>query len=485
MNLAALLPGGPDVTVTGMTLDSRQVTPGDLFVALAGHRAHGLRYAAQAIERGCAAVLWEEGPDVPAPSLPVPGVGVADLSAKLSRLAGEYYGHPSRELTLVGVTGTNGKSSCVEFLGQAWQQLGHAAGTLGTLGSGLVGQPRQDLGLTTSDAITVQRELRRLRELGCTHVAMEVSSHALTQHRVAALDFEVAVVTNISRDHLDYHGSMAAYVAAKARLLSDFSPRAAILNADDDAFETMQQSIDTAHTELITFGFASAQVVARQLTLSAAGCRFDLEAEGLTFPVTSPLVGEFNVANVLAVAAAIKALEPQAFADPDALTLLLGGLMAPAGRMEKVPGIGGPLVVVDYAHTPDALENALKALRHHCAGQLICVFGCGGDRDAGKRPLMGAAAARLADQVVVTSDNPRGEAPERIIDDILAGIEDVSRVRRIADRRKAIAAALNLAAANDAVLVAGKGHETYQETATGRVEFDDRAVAAELLEACA
>ncbi|MEM6572843.1 MAG: UDP-N-acetylmuramoyl-L-alanyl-D-glutamate--2,6-diaminopimelate ligase [Pseudomonadota bacterium] len=480
--VSELIASAPPVSVSGITVDSRQVERGDLFVALAGATTHGLAYVQQAIERGCAAVLWEFTEGQRAPTLAVPHLGVEGLSDRLSELAGIFYDHPSRVLTVIGVTGTNGKSSCVEFIAQALSRRGLRAGTVGTLGSGVVGEERRPLGLTTPDAATVQRELARLRDAGCTHVAMEVSSHALDQGRAKALRIAVALVTNISRDHLDYHGSMARYIAAKARLLSDFCPIFAVLNVDDDAFGAMTESL-CGDTRLMTFGRGRADIQALEIRFDADGSAFLLRAGGRSRPVKTRVLGDFNIANLLAVSAVLLALDGTL--PLTELAELLGSLTPPAGRMELISEAGQPTVVIDYAHTPDALAQALAALRSHCGGELYCVFGCGGDRDPGKRPMMGAAAEDGADHVIVTSDNPRSEPAERIIEQVLAGMRDAGQVLSISDRREAIATAVRAAAPEDTILVAGKGHEDHQEIDGQRLPFDDRAVARELLERCA
>ncbi|MEM1089599.1 MAG: UDP-N-acetylmuramoyl-L-alanyl-D-glutamate--2,6-diaminopimelate ligase [Pseudomonadota bacterium] len=480
--VSELIASAPPVSVSGITVDSRQVERGDLFVALAGATTHGLAYVQQAIERGCAAVLWEFTEGQRAPTLAVPHLGVEGLSDRLSELAGIFYDHPSRVLTVIGVTGTNGKSSCVEFIAQALSRRGLRAGTVGTLGSGVVGEERRPLGLTTPDAATVQRELARLRDAGCTHVAMEVSSHALDQGRAKALRIAVALVTNISRDHLDYHGSMARYIAAKARLLSDFCPIFAVLNVDDDAFGAMTESL-CGDTRLMTFGRGRADIKAQEIRFDADGSGFLLRAGGRSRPVKTRVLGDFNIANLLAVSAVLLALDGTL--PLTELAELLGSLTPPAGRMELISEAGQPTVVIDYAHTPDALAQALAALRSHCGGELYCVFGCGGDRDPGKRPMMGAAAEDGADHVIVTSDNPRSEPAERIIEQVLAGMRDAGQVLSISDRREAIATAVRAAAPEDTILVAGKGHEDHQEIDGQRLPFDDRAVARELLERCA
>jgi UDP-N-acetylmuramoyl-L-alanyl-D-glutamate--2,6-diaminopimelate ligase len=461
-----------DLRICGLSLDSRQVRTGEAFVALRGTRAHGIAFATEAVARGAALVL-AEAPVVAGFTPGVPVLWVEDLHARLGEIAARFYGHPARALHIVGVTGTNGKTSTVQLLTQALARLGRRAASIGTLGAGLHGQLDEGE-RTTPDAISVQRLLARFRDQGATHVAMEVSSHALEQGRVGAVDFEVAVFTNLTRDHLDYHGTMEAYGAAKAKLFAWPGLKAAVLNVDDDFGRVLATRLSAGVQALRTSaaGAAGAEVAAQAIATSAEGLAFALRTPWGAQAIHSALLGRFNVENLLGVIACLGALgEPFA-----RIVEAVQSLTPVNGRMNRIGGDGEhPLVVVDYAHTPDALEQALGALRAHCAGRLVCVFGCGGERDAGKRPQMGAIAERLADVAIVTDDNPRGEDGDAIVAQILAGMRQAPRVER--DRAKAIDTAIAQAGPQDVVLIAGKGHETYQEGATGKHAFDDLAVA--------
>ena len=465
----------PELSLSGLRLDSRAVEPGEGFVALAGARTHGLLHAAEAVRRGAVVVLSEpfEGA---APLLPVPLLVVPGLRERLPQLAQALYAAPTLGLELVGVTGTNGKTSTVQLSAQALQLLGRVAGSIGTLGAGLHGQLVAHE-RTTPDVLEVHRLLATLSLAGAQVVAMEVSSHALDQGRVAGLQFDVAVFTNLSRDHLDYHGTMAAYAAAKASLFAWDSLRAAVINLDDTQGALIAAGLPE-RVDLIGFsalGAGNAVLRAGDVALDAAGLHFHLQYGVESVRIDSPLLGRFNVDNLLAVAGVLLALG----VDFARVAALLPRLEPIPGRMNRLGGSAAqPLVVVDYAHTPDGLEQALSSLRQHTAGRLLCVFGCGGDRDRGKRPQMAAIAGRLADQVIVTDDNPRSEDGEAIVADILAGFAPGAAVEVERDRAAAIRAAIRAAGPADTVLVAGKGHETYQETGDRRLPFDDLAVAA-------
>ena len=482
MLLSELLPEleglSADLAVTGLVMDSREVRPGDAFVAIAGFGAHGLNFVDAAREAGATAILFEP----PAPeSLPAPAdaIPVAGLRSRMGTMADRFHGHPSAAMTTVGVTGTNGKTSTVQLLAQAWTLRGQKAGTVGTLGAGL--WPKiVPTGFTTPLVLRMHALLAELRDEGAQAVAMEVSSHALDQGRVDGVHFDVGVFTNLTRDHLDYHGDMASYGAAKARLFDWPGLRAAAVNLDD-AFG--RELFDAVGGKVRAVGFSSrgaagASVRADDVQLDGSGIRFMLDAGGQAHPVRSPLLGRFNVDNLLGVAATLFALGMA----PALVAETLSQLAPVDGRMNRLGGEGGlPLVVIDYAHTPDALEQALASLRAHTAGALTCVFGCGGERDRGKRPQMAAIAERLADRVIVTDDNPRNEDGDVIVADIVEGFADTTRVLVQRDRAAAIAQALANAGADDVVLVAGKGHEPYQEIAGIRHAFDDTAVARELL----
>lgn len=481
MPLSQLLPEltlARDVQVSGLVMDSRAVRPGDAFVAIAGFGAHGLGFVEQARANGAVAVLFEP----PAPdALPAPAdaIAVPGLRARLGSMADQFHGHPSRTLRMVGVTGTNGKTSTVQLLAQALTLLGTPTGTLGTLGVGLYGAT-VPTGFTTPLVLPTHALLAQLRDEGAQAAAMEVSSHALDQGRVDAVHFDVAVFTNLTRDHLDYHGDMAQYGAAKARLFTRAGLQAAVVNLDDAFGRTLLASLDPALREigLSSRGQGGATVRADALQLDHNGISFALRIDASVHAVHSPLLGRFNVDNLLAVAGALHAL---GYA-PVQIAQVLGQLQPIHGRMNRLGGAhGAPLVVVDYAHTPDALEQALTSLRSHAQDRLICVFGCGGERDTGKRPQMAAIAELNADVAIVTDDNPRGEDGDVIVADIVRGFArpDAAIVQR--DRAAAIHQAIAMASASDIVLIAGKGHEAYQEVAGVQHAFDDAAVAAQAL----
>lgn len=479
--LAGVVDAG-DVVIGGLDQDSRRIAPGEAFVALRGARAHGLAHAPRALERGAVAILAELPLPSDTPTLPgtVPLIGIENLRGRLGAIAARYYGEPSQALRVVGVTGTNGKTSTVQLLAQALTHLGRRAATIGTLGAGLQGAiaPGEH---TTPDAIAVQRLLAEFRDAGATDVAMEVSSHALAQGRVNAVAFRIAVFTNLTRDHLDYHGSMAAYGAAKAGLFRFPGLAAAVLNLDD-AFGAALAAQLPESLQRVTYGLDDprADVRADAIAASVEGLAFELHTPWGAGPVRTRLLGGFNVANLLAVVACL-GICGVAFDD---IVAALAVLEPVPGRMSRLGGHDDvPLLVVDYAHTPDALEQALTTLRAHCAGELVCVFGCGGERDAGKRPQMAAIAESLADRVVVTDDNPRGEDGDTIVADILAGFVAPGRVTVQRDRARAIAEAVREARGGDVVLIAGKGHEPYQEIGGVRHPFDDRQVARAALEA--
>jgi UDP-N-acetylmuramoyl-L-alanyl-D-glutamate--2,6-diaminopimelate ligase len=477
--------------LTDITLDSRQVVPGGAFLACRGAQHHGLEFAVDVARRGAAAIVWE--PDgvhqPPAMHSDIVLAQVPDLSRRASELADRFFAAPSRQLDVVGVTGTNGKTTCAWLLAQALTACGESAAYVGTLGSAFAGE-RIDGGMTTPDAITVQRKLARFQGGGARKVAMEVSSHGLAQARVAAVHFDTAVFTNLTRDHLDFHGDMASYAAAKASLFERQDVRLRVFNVDDvfgaelAARPAFAARIACSRRSGAAAGGAApvrgAFLLAHDMQFTAAGTRFALNSSFGDATIQTALVGAFNVDNLLAVLAVLLGSHislPRAVA-------AIGSLQAPPGRLEVIAGPDRPMVVVDYAHTPDALAQALAVLRLHCSGRLLVVFGCGGDRDRGKRPLMGAAAARLADDIVLTDDNPRSEDAGQIIADIKAGV-GAAAVTVIRDRRAAIAHALHQAMPGDVVLVAGKGHEATQIVGDAALPFSDQAVARELLGAAA
>lgn len=464
--------------IRGLSTDSRELGEGDAFIALAGDTTHGLKFAAKARAAKVAAIVFE----APAPAdveLPDNAIAVPGLRHKLGRLADRFYGGPSKAMAVTGVTGTNGKTSTVQLIAQALASDGRTVGTIGTLGAGLYGRIVAHE-RTTPDVVPVHRLLAQMRDDGATHVAMEVSSHGLELGRVDEVAFRVAVFTNLTRDHLDFHGTMAAYGDAKAKLFSWPTLQAAVINLDD-AFGCQLYSRLGEGVHRIGFssrGQPDATLRADALVLSPEGLRFTLSEGGQSHDIASPLLGRFNIDNLLAVAGALRGLDWN-------LAQVAGALptLSPVGgRMSRVGGTQGqPLLVVDYAHTPDALEQALASLREHTPGRLTCVFGCGGDRDRGKRPQMAAIAERGADRVIVTDDNPRSEDGDVIVADIVAGFAAPAAAEVERDRAKAIALALRGAGASDIILIAGKGHETYQEVAGVKHDFDDMAVARELL----
>ncbi|MDN5869805.1 MAG: UDP-N-acetylmuramoyl-L-alanyl-D-glutamate--2,6-diaminopimelate ligase [Nitrococcus sp.] len=474
-----------DATVTAVTLDSRSVTPGALFLAVAGSARHGIDFLQPALEAGAAAIAYDPMPEVDSVAVTEAcarrgaiALQVPELGRRASAVAARFHGHPAREMRVVGVTGTDGKTSVSQFLAQALDRPGGRCGVLGTLGWGFPDDLRASAN-TTPDAVTVQRCLARLLAEGATAVVLEASSHALDQYRVEAVPFNVAVLTNLSRDHLDYHGTEEAYAQAKARLFAWPGLGACVLNLDDDFGRRLADRLRAAHTIGYSIDGAAGAVL-RCLALEAQprALRLALVAMGRPAALRVPLLGRFNAANVLAALGALLVLDlPLA----DALERLRR-LRPVAGRMECHGGNGRPWVVVDYAHTPAGLQAALAAMREHFPGRIWCVFGCGGDRDRGKRALMGALVRAKADRVVITSDNPRGEDPHRIIADIQAGADADSRVMIMPNRREAVIQSIRAADPEDAILVAGKGHEEVQLIGSERLPYSDRETVKRALE---
>lgn len=458
-----------------LSADSRQVAKGDVFLALPGQIHDGRTHIAAAVTAGAAAIVWEpEGFTWPV-DLKAPNVAWPGLARDAAELAVAWYNDPSAALWAIGVTGTNGKTSCAHWLAQALTALGRKTALVGTLGNGFVGA-LTTTSHTTPDAVSLQGLLADYREQDATALAMEVSSHALDQGRVAGMHFAVAVLTNLSRDHLDYHGDMAAYAAAKARLFAWPGLKVAVLNSDDAFGTQLAHDLAGRDLQVLTYGIGRGDVRAEDLHMDASGSRFILVTPQGEARITSPLLGRFNVENLLACAGALLASDVPLLAVAEQLDKLV----PVPGRLQVVRGdVGDPLVVVDYAHTPDALEKVLATLRP--LGSLCCVFGCGGGRDRGKRALMGAAVAAGADTAIVTNDNPRHEEANAIIADIVAAMPAGQRVSM--DRAAAIHAAIAEADADSVVLIAGKGHEDYQEIAGVRYPFSDSLVARQALAA--
>lgn len=469
MPLNQLLPeAASSVLIRELTLDSRKVRPGDLFLAVPGAAQDGRVHIADAIARGAAAVAYEaEGASEMRDSA-ADLIAMKGLSGQLSAIAGRFYGEPSRALRLVGVTGTNGKTSVSQLLAQALDVLGERCGIVGTLGSGFYNELVQGQH-TTPDPIGVQAMLANLKQAGAKAVAMEVSSHGLDQGRVSALNFSVAVFTNLTRDHLDYHGSMAAYGAVKAQLFARPGLRCRVLNIDDN----FGRELAAKHSEsrLISYSLedADAYLYCRSAEFDNDGVRADVVTPQGEGRLCSSLLGRFNLSNLLAVVGALLALDYPL----DEILAVMPKLQGPLGRMQRLGGGAQPLVVVDYAHTPDALDKVLEALHQHADGQLVCLFGCGGERDRGKRALMAAVAEQRADRVLVTDDNPRSEAPEQIFADIRSGFAALDKVTLQHGRAEAIAQLIASAKVGDVLLLAGKGHEDYQEINGVRQPFSD------------
>lgn len=479
MSLGSLLEGWcenvPDLRIEGLSLDSRTVRSGEAFIAVAGAKSHGLEFAGEAQRRGASVVIHDGR--APLPALAIPLVCVAGLGDRLSALAARFFHAPSERLTIAGVTGTNGKTSTAHFIAQAWHRSQGHAGLIGTLGYGALTELKP-AGLTTPDPISIQRMLAECIEAGVENVAMEVSSHALEQGRCADVAFAAAVFTNLSRDHLDYHLTMERYAAAKRRLFVDCRPGFAVINADDPFGRGLIAELQ-GHCQVLGYGTgAAAELRAGVTAMDPAGMTLSLASPWGGGQVRTGLLGRFNVSNLLAAAGTLALLGM-----PWHRVMHQLEIMHPVpGRMQCLGGQPGqPVVVVDFAHTPDALQQALASLRSHLHGRMTCVFGCGGDRDRGKRPLMAAIAEKLADRVVLTSDNPRSEAPQDILADMLAGLQSPQQALVIADRAEAIRRAILESRAGDIILIAGKGHETYQETGGQRLPFSDEAAARAVL----
>ncbi|WP_042159806.1 UDP-N-acetylmuramoyl-L-alanyl-D-glutamate--2,6-diaminopimelate ligase [Paenibacillus gorillae] len=480
--ITSRLVGAGDTEISGLETNSRSVQKGDLFICLPGHTVDGHDYAPQALEGGAAAFVVERKLDIDAPQLIV-----KDSRVAMAVLADHFYGHPSRSLSLIGVTGTNGKTTTTYLIEQILNDNGKSAGVIGTVEMRYEGKSIPMSG-TTPEALQLQRYLADMREAGTTHCAIEVSSHALDQGRVKGCRFRTAVFTNLTQDHLDYHGTMEKYAAAKglffSRLGNEYPAREqdrsfAVLNIDDTA---SHEFIKMTAAEVITYGIDNdADVRASGISITAQGTSFHVSTFRGEANITLQMVGKFNVYNALAaISAALIEGVPL-----EQVKTSLEAVPGVPGRVESVQAGQSFAVIVDYAHTPDGLENVLRAVKELAPPRIICVFGCGGDRDKTKRPLMGSIAAKYADYVLVTSDNPRTEDPALILKDIEAALiaDKVApaRYELQVDRRTAIEKAVEMASPGDVVLIAGKGHETYQIIGSVTHAFDDRLVAKEAI----
>lgn len=497
-----------ELTFKGLSLNSNKVHEEFLFLACAGvgnASQHGIAYAGQAINKGASCVAWEpteELQDMPETCVvegkpDVPVIRVESLLEKSGEIAARFYQHPSRILNVIGITGTNGKTSTAHFIARMMQQINeqkteteHQCAIIGTLGNGLYGQLQQTTH-TTPDAISLQQLLAEYRDQNINTVVMEVSSHALSQGRVNGIEFDVAVLTNLSRDHLDYHGDMQNYAEEKLKLFLKPGLKTVILNKDDAFAEQIinalkqnseqqnnfNQNKNQSKPDIVTYAQQDkkADYSISDIKADSNGIRFNLHTKEQVYLLETPLIGHFNIDNILA---AIAVLETRGY-ELLAIIKAARNLRTVAGRMEKIvlnTSIDNqPLVVIDYAHTPDALEKALQAVKAHTTGKVFCVFGCGGDRDQGKRLLMAQAAESYADQIMVTSDNPRSEDPQQIIKDIMDGFNKPQAVWMEVDRVNAIAQVLSQAQTQDCVLIAGKGHEDYQEIKGQKISFSDKA----------
>ncbi len=473
-SLAAI--DGLGVRIGGLAIDSRKITPGDLFLAYPGGRTDGRAHIPQAIAAGACAVLWDSRGFYWDAAWRAPNLGVPDLRSHLGEIAGKFFGNPSRHMWLAGVTGTNGKTSCSHWIAQSLTRLGRKTAVIGTLGGGFPGE-LDAAANTTPDAISLQSQLAGLRARGAAGCAMEVSSHGIDQGRVNGIEFDAALFTNLSRDHLDYHKTMEDYGAVKARLFHWPKLKHAVVNVDDRFGIELAQSIDRSRVNVLGYGFGKGEIAGHRLDLSTRGLKLEISTPWGSAQLTSHLIGGFNAANLLGVLGVLMTTDVSLRDAVDALA----HVESVPGRLQMVKVPNAPLVFVDYAHSPDALEKVLQTLRDllPVGAKLHCVFGCGGDRDPGKRPLMGEVATRLSDRVIITSDNPRSENPRAIIEDIIAGAHSNYEIE--IDRTGAIFKALHSAAPDDVVLIAGKGHETYQEVGTQRLPFDDAQIAREML----
>lgn len=479
-----------DINITGLSLDSRNVKQNYLFFAVQGETVNGIEFINNAIEQGAAAVLWEADSSVEAikinwrktkSNIEVPIIAIENLSQLTGILADRFYNKPSQNISVCGITGTNGKTSCADFIAQM-MSIESPCGVMGTLGSGIY-PDLKETGFTTPDAITCHQWLSNIESNKAKFAVMEVSSHALVQGRTNGVQFNSAVFTNLTRDHLDYHGDMASYADAKSKLFKTIGLQNAIINVDDEAGRRIVENL-ASDIHCVRYGLD------KTFNPDVYGFDVELNQNGLSMKVVtpwgdgqlhSPVIGDFNASNLLAV---LSVMLLQGIEFKEALQRLTT-IKSVAGRMQRFGDESTPLVVVDFAHTPDALEQTLTSLRQHTKNNLWCVFGCGGDRDVGKRSLMGAVANNNADYVVLTNDNPRSEAAENILNDIQSGISNLEKVTVEQDRHTAIYLALSKAQIGDVVLIAGKGHENYQLIGSKKFPFNDAEEVQQQLEALA
>lgn len=482
MLLTELLPQAKQpLPIVGIKSDSRQVEQGDVFFAIKGIEQDGRGYIEQAINNGAVAVVYEaigfNLVDKLIKQYPfIEFIAIADLIQHISLIAGKFYGEPANSLRIVGVTGTNGKTSISQLIAQSLTLLGEPCGIIGTLGIGFW-KSLEEGKQTTPDAMSIQKGLATLKQQGAKAVALEVSSHGLDQFRVTALPFKVAIFSNLTRDHLDYHGSLEAYAKTKAKLFAWSTLTMRVINKDDEFGQKLIAQYQNKDVLSYSLENDTADIYCQSIVFDEQGVVAKLVTPYGIGTLKSRLIGRFNLSNLLAVVGSLLGFGYELAK----VLAVLPELEGPEGRMQKLGGNHKPLVIVDYAHTPDALEQVLKALRPHVIGKLICVFGCGGNRDKGKRPLMAAIAEHLADEVIVTDDNPRHEDSVSIIDDITKGFKKPDTVNVIVNRQQAIASAITQANAEDIVLLAGKGHENYQEIAGVRHHFSDLEEANQVL----
>ena len=480
-----------DINITGLSIDSRKVKQNYLFIAIKGETVNGMEFINNAIEQGAAAILWEADGTVDAikinwrqsvvnNNVPVPIIAIENLTQLVGEFADTFYESPSKNISVCGITGTNGKTSCADFIAQM-MSIETPCGVMGTLGSGVY-PDLKETGFTTPDVITCHKWLADVNSKKAKFAVMEVSSHALTQYRVNNIRFDSAIFTNLSRDHLDFHGDMDSYAKAKSELFKLAGLKNAIINSDDEAGRKIADDL-SSNINCVRYGLDknhNPDVIGTNVKLDINGLSMNVSTPWGEGQLNAPVIGGFNASNLLAV---LSVMLLQGIEFTEALKRLTK-IKSVAGRMQRFGSDSTPLVIVDFAHTPDALEQVLTSLRQHTENNLWCVFGCGGDRDKGKRPLMGAVAENKADYVVLTNDNPRRESAEDILEGIKSGIKNVTKVTIKEDRHAAISFAISQAKAGDIVLVAGKGHENYQLIGDIKYPFNDAEEVKQQLEAC-